>query len=467
MRKDRLLAFLTFFILKALCTVVVIAFYMGSQISTENTPPSVMMAMMMMSHRDDDSGGKIESIAMDAGVVVGSNSTKIRGDDYVNDKTNGSSSSEGGRMITPNLSDGTLQGKERLWAMLRTRNVTTVDSNYWSTIPPWETIVRNIRRRRASRGDDDGDDDGPIIHGLDTCESFRNKTSSDPSQRRIAPGGMFNTGTNYLSVLLEYNCQNPSRVAKFHGKAKRGHGNEWEVPWGKHTPASMRGSYTKYNHTKYTIDEVLPVVLIRNPYGWMKSMCRHPYTATWNGMHEDEATCPRLKLSEGGGEEEVGGKDDIGGGGGYVPVDVKYGSGTSRYRSLGHLWNDWYGEYFYGDNERNSTRDTRAPFPRLIIRFEDVIFYPYEVTRQVCECAGGVLGHREDDKDVPDDGTFHYVVRSAKTGPAHGPASQRNGLMDSWAKYGSGNPKDEYSVEGIRIAMDILDPLLLETFGYG
>jgi hypothetical protein len=76
-----------------------------------------------------------------------------------------------------------------------------------------------------------------------------------------------------------------------------------------------------------------------------------------------------------------------------------------------------------------------------------------------------VLGHREDDKDVADDGTFHYVVRSAKTGPAHG--AQRNGLIDSWAKYGSGNPKDAYSEEEVRIAMDILDPLLLDTFGYG
>ncbi len=382
-------------------------------------------------------------------------------------------------MITPNLIDGTLRGKERLWQMLQTRNITAVDAHYWSTIPSWEEIVRNIRRR--TRDDDVDDDDdpggGPIIHGLETCESFRNVTHSDPSQRRIAPGGMFNTGTNYLSVLLEYNCQNPHRVSKFHGNARRGHGNEWEVPWGKHTPAHMRGAYSKYKKAGYAIDEVLPVVLIRNPFGWMRSMCRNPYTATWNGMHDNGATCPMLKArgTEGEGEQTEGGKNDVvgGEGGGYVPVDVKYGYGTSRHRSLLHLWNDWYGEYFYG-NERNGTAaasdadegDVRPPFPRLMIRFEDVIFYPYEVTKSVCECAGGVLGHRKDDRDVPDDGTFHYVVRSAKTGPAHGPASQRNGLMDSWAKY-SVNPRDEYSEEDARIALDILDPLLLKTFGYG
>jgi hypothetical protein len=477
-RKNRLLALLTFVILKALCTVVVIAFYMGSQISTEDSHPSVMM-MTLRRYDDNRDGGKKSSRTMDAAGIdaVGSNSTTIRADDRANmnnnNRSSSSSSGGGGLMITPNLIDGTLQGKERLWAMLQTRNVTTVDANYWSTIPSWEDIVRNIRRRTHGDDDDDGSG-GPIIHGLETCEAFRNITSSDPSQRRIAPSGMFNTGTNYLSVLLEYNCQNPHRVAKFRGNAKRGHGNEWEVPWGKHTPAYMRGRYSKYKNTNYTVDEVMPVVLIRNPYGWMRSMCRNPYTATWNGMHEDGATCPMLN-ARGNKEGEVGNNDVEGGG--YIPVDVKYGSGTSHHRSLGHLWNDWYGEYFYRNNKRNDSapaaasgvdqRDTRAPFPRLMIRFEDVIFYPYEVTKCVCECAGGVLGHRDDDKDVADDGTFHYVVRSAKTGPAHGPASQRNGLIDSWAKYGIGNPKDAYSEEDVRIAMNILDPLLLEIFGYG
>ena len=136
---------------------------------------------------------------------------------------------EGERLITPSASDGTLQGKERLWEMLSTRNVTKVYAKYWDSVPQWETILNNIHRT--------SNDPSPLIHGLETCEEFQRITSENPTQRRIAPAGLFNTGTNLLSVLLEYNCQNPHRVAKFHGNAKRGHGNEWQVPWGKHTPA--------------------------------------------------------------------------------------------------------------------------------------------------------------------------------------------------------------------------------------
>ena len=39
------------------------------------------------------------------------------------------------RLITPNPSDGTLRGKERLWTILQTRNVTRVDADYRATIP--------------------------------------------------------------------------------------------------------------------------------------------------------------------------------------------------------------------------------------------------------------------------------------------------------------------------------------------
>jgi hypothetical protein len=372
---------------------------------------------------------------------------------------------ESERMITPNVLDGTLQGKERLWAILQTRNITQVNANYWASVPTWDTILRNIHRVEKEKTNQAGKDvsdtnyiPSPIIHGLETCIAFQEQTSSNPSQRRIAPAGLFNTGTNYLSVLLEYNCQNPHRVSKF-GSAKRGHGNVWEVPWGKHTPASFRNKFTKSSQSmKYTIDEVLPIVLIRNPFSWMQSMCRNPYTAQWKGMH-DSQTCPQLTNAIKGGATKAE----------YNPVDVKYGSGLSHHQSLGHLWNDWYGEYMYSNTTNssgNTSTNTDAPFPRLIVRFEDVIFFPFEVTKQICACAGGILGHRNDDKDVAS-GKFHYVVRSAKAGIGHGPASQRNGLIDSWVRYGSDNPKDSYSELDKQIANDILDPWIMDTFEYG
>jgi hypothetical protein len=170
----------------------------------------------------------------------------------------------------------------------------------------------------------------------------------------------------------------------------------------------------------------------------------------------DKKSCPQLKArAKGNGADAP-----------FNSVDVKYGSGTTHHQSLGHLWNDWCGEYFYSNNTSRSNKKTDAPFPRLIVRFEDIIFFPYEVTKQICSCAGGVLGHRQDDKDVANN-TFHYVVRSAKAGMGHGPASQRNGLIDSWARYGARDPKDEYLEEETRIVTEILDSAMMSAFGYG
>jgi len=446
--RDRFVPCLIFFILKALCSLVMLNFYMGSQISIVQLEDQ--MSMMMHVDRKETPGGNrnrnTTSITRYPSISqVESNSTKNA------NSTPSQPKSKMKGMITPNLADGSLQGKERLWNILQTRNVTQVDADYWESIPSWDTVLKNIHHKSNTDQDKDG---SPIIYGLgESCEAFQNITSSNPSQRRIAPAGIFNTGTNYLSVLLEYNCQNPHRVKKYHGNAKRGHGNEWEVPWGKHSPASSRGKYFKNPKSKYTVDEVLPIVLIRNPYGWMKSMCRNPYTAKWKGAHDKE-TCPQLKTKEGDAKSEE-----------YNPVDVTYGSGATHHMSLGHLWNDWYSEYLYSNNTAYSSKKTDAPFPRLIVRFEDIIYYPYEVTKQICACAGGVLGHRQDDKDVADD-SFHYVVRSAKAGFGHGPASQRNGLIDSWARYGSSDQRDVYSEEDLRIATEVLDPFIMDTFGY-
>ncbi|KAL7435195.1 hypothetical protein ACHAXH_002553 [Discostella pseudostelligera] len=464
--KVRLVIFLKLFLLKALCSLVALNFYMATQISTvhEQSENGWLSMMKMM----DLKGGHVDKVVHN-NTQDSNNSNEQR---RVNTKILNQSTNniENDRMITPTSQDGTLQGKERLWAILQTRNITQVNANYWASVPSWDTILRNIHRSKLIEEEKNpiiggGDTTtptlpSPIIHGLETCSTFQQQTSTNPSQRRLAPAGLFNTGTNYLSVLLEYNCQNPHRVLKFNGNAKRGHGNEWEVPWGKHTPASFRHNYTKSKIKKYEIEEVLPIVLIRNPYSWMKSMCRNPYTARWKGMH-DSKNCPQLKytmdgMSGGNINEE------------YNAVDVNYGSGPSHHKSLGHLWNDWYGEYLYSNttNGSGSTTTTNAPFPRLIVRFEDIIFFPYEVTKQICTCAGGILGHRQDDKDVAN-GTFHYVVRSAKAGMGHGPASRRNGLIDSWVRYGRDDPKDEYSELEIQVAKEVLDPWIMGTFEYG
>lgn len=445
---------LTIWVLKWTITLVLLNFYWGSQMMEDLEKKSLMGLSGLIKReflgdefRNTTRFGKKNTtmLKLDGNISLdASDALKVK----ENNKGDNEKQSDETKMIVPNMQDGTLQGKERLWEILQTRNVTEIDATYWSSVPTWDEIISNLYPKSHVNAS------GPIIHGLETCQAFQDATASNPTQRRIAPAGIFNTGTNYLSVLLEYNCQNPDRVKKFNNNPKRGHGNEWEVLWGKHTPAHYRGEYYKNTKHNYDIHEVLPVVLIRNPYGWMKSMCRNSYTASWSGKG-DVSSCPKLK------------KDSK-----WNEVNVKFAPGSTHHKSLAHMWNDWYGEYFYENFTMNATVDSQdrrvnaaAPFPRLMIRFEDIIFFPHEVTEQICKCAGGVIGHRPDDKDVANN-TFHYVVRSAKTGGGHGPASHRNGLVDSWIRYGKHDPRKEYDVETSSVAEEVLDELILKTFGY-
>mmetsp|Transcript_8534 Transcript_8534/g.17154 ORF Transcript_8534/g.17154 Transcript_8534/m.17154 type:complete len:130 (-) Transcript_8534:619-1008(-) len=114
----------------------------------------------------------------------------------------------------------------------------------------------------------------------------------------------------------------------------------WQVPWGKHTPAHYKYAHAAKMATQINKDDILPVVSIRNPYLWMKSMCKNPYAAKW--PHRRDA-CPNLQAADSS----------------WNAVTVTYGAGAETYQSLAHLFNDWYHEY-----TRNAT------YPWIMIRME-------------------------------------------------------------------------------------------------
>jgi hypothetical protein len=51
-----------------------------------------------------------------------------------------------------------------------------------------------------------------------------------------------------------------------------------------------------------------------------------------------------------------------------VPVNVKYEDTSDSHLSLAHFWSEWYRLYMDAD------------YPRIIVRFEDLLFYGEEVT---------------------------------------------------------------------------------------
>ena len=86
---------------------------------------------------------------------------------------------------------------------------------------------------------------------------------------------------------------------------------------------------------------------------------------------------------------------------------------------------------------------------------EDLVFHPKEVTKTVCECAGGELKPK-----------FTYIVNSAKKGDAaHG--KERTSYVDALVKYGSERGRyDGFEEADLEFVKHSLDPKLLELFGY-
>ena len=288
--------------------------------------------------------------------------------------------------------------------------------------------------------------DAPIIVGLETCEVFRN--SIPPVNRSIGSLGMFNSGTNLVTKLVKQNCIIPERVDyygwkpdfdKYHMGPLEAHGMRWQVPWGKHTAGIYREVH-KAEPPEHTIptESVIPVITVRHPYRWMRSMCSHPYSAKW--PHNQRDSCPHVANDNGDA----------------VPLTIKYAQNrTNNHDSLVHLWNDWYGQYYrHNDNINASLKAISAKYPRLMVRFEDLVFHSFAVTKTICHCAGGELR-----TDQP----FDYIQETAKEGPGHG--KDRTGMMDAWIKYSK--PPDPFRRDADNdFAKAQLDEELLDVFHY-
>jgi hypothetical protein len=196
-----------------------------------------------------------------------------------------------------------------------------------------------------------------IVQNKETCDQYRKTVSS--SDRIIGVAGMFNTGTNYLDITIANNVLGLD------------HDSIWQVPWGKH-----RMSYVKQNHTaplmdKYNKDHVLPIVVIRDPYSWMQSMCKAQYSALWR--HKTHH-CPNLVFSpstdHGHFQYELKPLAPF-------PVTVKFDEDHSvKFKSLIHLWMEWYQLYLEVDYPTLMSKSIHSScFYRLANNFNDLTSY--------------------------------------------------------------------------------------------
>jgi hypothetical protein len=160
-----------------------------------------------------------------------------------------------------------------------------------------------------------------VIVGKEDCATFRSLVPW--KRRRLGVAGMFNTGTNLLESQLRMNIHMPQPIL-------------WQVPWGKHRMADVKFNHTAAGMENVDKNNVLPVVMIRDPYAWLQSMCNAPYAANWrHGKHH----CPNL-IPNDGDHQHYGNLNDV------FPVTVKFDKQSQRhFDSLVHLWSEWYKEY--------------------------------------------------------------------------------------------------------------------------
>jgi hypothetical protein len=224
--------------------------------------------------------------------------------------------------------------------------------------------------------------------------------------------------------------------------------------WGKHTPITdeeVRQTHKVSSGDKIPSNNVFPAVTIRDPAVWAVSMCRNEYAMDWTHTNTNEITeesqqhCPNFVPKD---IDFL--QDDTLRNASSIPVMIQYATFNKSHHSMVDHWNDFYYEYY--KQER---------FPRVIVRFEDLIFHPKSVVQTVCECAGGELKHESERG-------FQYIVDSAKITEGHG--SAKTGYVDAIIKYGSAKfPRwrsGGMTDEDRAYATEHLDREMMNFFGY-
>ncbi|KAL7572922.1 hypothetical protein ACA910_004566 [Epithemia clementina (nom. ined.)] len=330
---------------------------------------------------------------------------------------------------------------------------TSVSPSMLEQLPTWEEVIQQYGEHPVILyGSEEG--------GRTSCDVFQDRVP--PTRRMLGAAGMFSTGTNLVTTLLKKNCHIPERVALYGVNSSREqHGIRWQVPWGKHTQQQYRDNHAAEHAKAIVKDDILPIITIRHPISWMQSMCKNPYTARW--VYGRKGQCPHLLLEP----QQAAHRSDIQA---DVAVDdarnddpnkgdrkdnwnlvtVKYGAGTETYKSLAHLFNDWYHGY-----------TKHANYPWVMIRMEDLIFHTKETIERVCHCAGGRLIEHANHR------AFEYTVDSAKAdSPGHDTST---GLVEAWIKYSKSpwpQAMETWSPDDFLAAKEILDPKLMEFFRY-
>ena len=283
------------------------------------------------------------------------------------------------------------------------------------------------------------------------------------------------------------------------------------VPWNKHGPVEWRDdeSFRPIVADDFQINKILPnskskdvfpIVMVKDPYSWMESTISHKYGASWryskysllnlNEEYDMKHGSPTIKLPEKKrgkkilykvkkikkrknvkeelekmrkrehrrrlkGQDKDHRRDlpkqvvqrNRGKAKGlavvYHRVTRKW-LRTVRYDNLVHMWNKYHSDYL------------KADFPRLMIRYEDLLLHTNEVIPQICKCVGGTLVNSENG--------VHLQSTSSKNPKTFGKTS---GLVSALMKYGNSTHRTkDFSKGDMVYANANISKELMDLFQY-
>jgi hypothetical protein len=124
----------------------------------------------------------------------------------------------------------------------------------------------------------------------------------------------------------------------------------------------------------------MPVILVRDPYTWMQAMCKAPYDARWHKLRDNR--CPNLWNDSNSTTYELA-----------VRTHQTQFRKVDHYASLADMWTQFNQQYY------------NATYPRLMVRYEDVMTHPEQIVGTIRDCIG---------LKKPSTDPFQYVLETAK-----------------------------------------------------
>jgi hypothetical protein len=228
-------------------------------------------------------------------------------------------------------------GKKKLLGILARAGKTNLSTKDCDALPRWSSFSELYG-------------DNPVVLGLERCAMYRTAQSrSGLDSNAVLVESLPHSGAAALVESLSRNIGNLTVKSGMSGEEKR---------------FPRQGGFLHTSSLPF-----LPLIVVRDPFRWMQLVCRVPYNANWT--RGEEGRCPNFVPSAAERMERRYSNMTT------FHVEVTHDDlHKDTYASLVDLWTSYYRSY------------VEADFPRIIVRFEDLVFHAERVTELVSQCIG-------------------------------------------------------------------------------